>query len=40
MRDSKHWPIRALRRAYLIVLSTGAAALLVSGITQPAWYWH
>jgi hypothetical protein len=41
MRDSKHWPMRTLRRAYLIVLSAGAAALLVGGFVQPmTWYWH
>jgi hypothetical protein len=41
MRDSKHWPRRALRYAYLTLLSSGAAALLVAGISQPAgWWWH
>jgi hypothetical protein len=41
MRDSKHWPVRTWRRVYLTVLSAGAAALLVAGISSPAsWIWH
>jgi hypothetical protein len=38
MRDSKHWPIRALRRTYLVVLSTGVAALVVAGLSLPNGY--
>lgn len=41
MRDSKHWPARAKRRAYLTALSAAAAALLVAGLSQPvSWFWH
>jgi len=38
MRDSKHWPIRALRHVYLAVLSTGVAALAVAGLAHPNGY--
>jgi hypothetical protein len=39
MRDSKHWPVRFVRYAYLTVISMGAAALLVAGFSQPNWMW-
>jgi hypothetical protein len=40
MRDSKHWPIRALRRTYLALLSTGIA-LAFAGLALPSGYiWH
>jgi hypothetical protein len=40
-RDSKHWPRRALRRAYLLVLPASAATLFVSGLAHPSgWFWH
>ncbi len=41
MRDSKHWPVRALRRAYLTLLTAGAAAVLVAGFVSPnSMIWH
>jgi hypothetical protein len=41
MRDSKHWPVRALRRVYLTVLTAGAAAILIAGLASPnPFIWH
>ena len=43
MRDSKHWPLRTLRRTYLALFAAGAAVVLAAApaLASPnPMIWH